>query len=305
MEDIAPPPAPEPPPLAPRERYFNRELSWLAFNRRVLDEASNAAHPLLERLRFLSISGNNLDEFFMVRVAGLKAHRLLGVEETSMDGLTPAQQLAALTEEADRLTESQQRVWSDLRRSLADEGVAVIGSGALDRESGEWLERHFREQIFPVLTPQAIDPAHPFPFIPNRGFSLIFDLRRQPTGEPIRELLMVPATLPRFIRLPGPEARYIAVETLIRRSIGALFPGYDLIGGGAFRIIRDSDIEIEEEAEDLVRYFRSAIKRRRKGRVIRLEVEAAMPANLQRIVKDELGGADAIVADAGGFLGLS
>jgi polyphosphate kinase len=305
METIAAPPAPEPPPLAPRDLYFNRELSWLAFNRRVLEEASNPAHPLLERLRFLSISGNNLDEFFMVRVAGLKAHRLLGVEETSMDGLTPAQQLAALTEEADRLTESQQLVWRELPRALAEAGVAVIGSGALDRESAEWLESHFREQIFPVLTPQAIDPAHPFPFIPNRGFSLIFDLRRQSTGEPIRELLMVPATLPRFIRLPGPEARFIAVETLIRRSIAALFPGYDLVGGGAFRIIRDSDIEIEEEAEDLVRYFRSAIKRRRRGRVVRLKLEAGMPAALMSLVREGVAADDAIVTESTGFLGIA
>jgi len=292
-------------PLAPRERYFNRELSWLAFNRRVLEEASNPAHPLLERLRFLSISGNNLDEFFMVRVAGLKAHRLLGVEEKSIDGLTPAQQLAAITVEADRLTESQQSVWSGLRRDLAEAGVAVIGSGAIDAESAEWLERHFRDQIFPVLTPQAIDPAHPFPFIPNRGFSLIFDLRRQSTGEPIRELLMVPAPLPRFIRLPGAEARYIAVETLIRRNIGALFPGYDLIGGGAFRIIRDSDIEIEEEAEDLVRYFRSAIKRRRRGRVVRLKLEAGMPAELMTLVREGVAAQDAVVTESTGFLGIA
>src|SRR5919107_377756 len=289
MNDTAPSPAPEPSALAPRERYFNRELSWLAFNRRVLEEARNPAHPLLERLRFLSISGSNLDEFFMVRVAGLKAHRLLGVEEASTDGLTPAQQLAAVAAEADELTQSQQQVWSELRRALADAGVAAIGGGAIDSESAEWLERHFREQIFPVLTPQAIDPAHPFPFIPNRGFSLIFDLRHRRTGEPIRELLMVPATLPRFIRLPGPEARYIAVETLIRRNIGELFPGYDLIGGGAFRIIRDSDIEIEEEAEDLVRYFRSAIKRRRRGRVVRLKLEPDMAEGLVRVVKEGVG----------------
>ncbi|HEX8263391.1 MAG TPA: RNA degradosome polyphosphate kinase, partial [Allosphingosinicella sp.] len=249
MNETAPSPAPEP-PLAPRDRYFNRELSWLAFNRRVLEEARNPAHPLLERLRFLSISGSNLDEFFMVRVAGLKAHRVLGVEEASADGLTPAQQLAAVAAEADELTQSQQQVWSELRRALADAGVAVIGGGAIDADSAEWLERHFREQIFPVLTPQAIDPAHPFPFIPNRGFSLIFDLRHRRTGEPIRELLMVPATLSRFVRLPGAEARYIAVETLIRRNIAAMFPDHELVGGGAFRILRDSDIEVEEEAED-------------------------------------------------------
>src|SRR3954469_20001483 len=305
METFAAPPAPEPPPLAPRDRYFNRELSWLAFNRRVLEEASNPAHPLLERLRFLSISGNNLDEFFMVRVAGLKAHRLLGVEETSMDGPTPAQQLAALTEEADALTESQQLVWSELRRALADEGVAVIGSGALDRESAEWIEGHFREQIFPVLTPQAIDPAHPFPFIPNRGFSLIFDLRQAGSGETIRELLMVPPTLPRFGRLPGKAARYIAVETLIRGNIGTLFPGADLVGEGAFRVIRDSDIEVEEEAEDLVRYFRNAIKRRRRGRVIRLKLEAGMPDDLVALVKTGVGAEDAIVSESTGFLGIA
>ncbi|MEA3039979.1 MAG: polyphosphate kinase, partial [Sphingomonadales bacterium] len=251
----------------PRERYFNRELSWLAFNRRVLDEACNPAHPLLERLRFLSISGNNLDEFFMVRVAGLKAHRLLGVEETSVDGLTPAQQLAAVADEADRLTASQQAVWAELKAALASEGLRVIGGETLDGDAEAFLERHFREQVFPVLTPQALDPAHPFPFIPNRGFSLLFDLER-PGGGTIRELLMVPTTLPRFVRIPGAEARFIAVETLIRRNIATLFPGSALVGEGAFRIIRDSDIEVEEEAEDLVRYFRSAIKRRRRGRVI-------------------------------------
>ena len=305
MDKTAPSRAADAAPLARRERYFNRELSWLAFNRRVLEEASNPAHPLLERLRFLSISGNNLDEFFMVRVAGLKAHRMLGVEEASADGLTPAQQLEAIVAEANALTESQQSVWAEIRHALADSGLAVIGSGAIDRESAEWLEKHFVEQIFPVLTPQAIDPAHPFPFIPNRGFSLIFDLRRQGTGTPMRELLMVPGTLPRFIRLPGAEARYIAVETLIRRNIGLLFPGYDLIGGGAFRIIRDSDIEIEEEAEDLVRYFRSAIKRRRRGRVVRLKLEAGMPEALMTLVREGVGAADAVVTESTGFLGIA
>jgi polyphosphate kinase len=293
------------PPLAPRERYFNRELSWLAFNRRVLEEACNPAHPLLERLRFLSISGNNLDEFFMVRVAGLKAHRLMGVEERSADGLTPAQQLAAIGVVADELAASQQQVWSNLRKALGEAGLTVIGGGAVDQESAEWLERHFRDQIFPVLTPQAIDPAHPFPFIPNRGFSLILDLGRKNNGEPIRELLMVPATLPRFVRLPGVEARYIAIETLIRRNIHAIFPDCELLGGGAFRVIRDSDIEVEEEAEDLVRYFRSAIKRRRRGRVISLKLEAGMPAELVTLVRDGLAASEAIVTESTGFLGIA
>jgi polyphosphate kinase len=295
--------AADPRPLGPRERYFNRELSWLAFNRRVLEEACNPAHPLLERLRFLSISGHNLDEFFMVRVAGLKGQQLLGVEEPSADGLTPSQQLAAIAEETAGLTASQQQVWTELREALAAAGMEVIGADGVEG-SAEWLDRHFREQIFPVLTPQAIDPAHPFPFIPNKGFSLIFDLKRLSDGRPIRELLMIPARLPRFIRLPGEAARYIAVETLIRRHIGTLFPGYELLGGGAFRIIRDSDIEVEEEAEDLVRYFRSAIKRRRRGRVIRLKIEAGMPEDLQALVSEGLDAKAALVSASTGFLGI-
>ena len=287
-----------------RSRYFNRELSWLAFNRRVLEEACNAAHPLLERLRFLSISGNNLDEFFMVRVAGLKGQQLLNVEERSADGMTPAQQLAALGEEADRLTANQQEVWNTLGSALGEAGIEVMRRSDLDEETAAWLDQHFREQIFPVLTPQAIDPAHPFPFIPNKGFSLIFDLKRLSDGQPIRELLMVPASLPRFVRLPGDPARYIAIESLIRRHISTLFPGYEVLGHGAFRVIRDSDLEVEEEAEDLVRHFRSAIKRRRRGRVIRLELEAEMPEELEGMVREGLDASEALVSESTGFLGL-
>ena len=297
----------EPPrsgPQKPRERFFNRELSWLAFNRRVLEEATNPAHPLLERLRFLSISGSNLDEFFMVRVAGLKGQQLLNVEERSADGMTPAQQLGAVACEADRLTASQQEVWTDLREQLADVGLQVIEREEIDPNVAPWLDRHFREQIFPVLTPQAIDPAHPFPFIPNAGFSLIFDLKRISDGQPIRELLMVPATLPRFIRMPGAEARYIAIEALIRRHIATVFPGYEVLGHGAFRIIRDSDIEVEEEAEDLVRFFRSAIKRRRRGRVIRLELQAGIPHQLEALVRIGLDAGEALVSESAGFLGV-
>ena len=295
---------------APAERgpgavYFNRELSWLAFNRRVLEEATNSAHPLLERLRFLSISGSNLDEFFMVRVAGLKNQQLLGVDDRSADGLTPAQQLTPIAEEANRLTQSQQEVWRYLRQSLAAADILVLGKENVDDASAEWLDRHFSEQIFPVLTPQAIDPAHPFPFIPNKGFSLIFDLKRLSDGAPIRELLMVPPTLPRFIRIPGPAARYIAVEALIRRHVGTLFPGYELMGGGAFRVIRDSDIEIEEEAEDLVRTFRSAIKRRRRGRVIRLEIDSAMPDQLEAVVRDGVDASAALIYESTGFIGIA
>ncbi|HET9427485.1 MAG TPA: RNA degradosome polyphosphate kinase [Allosphingosinicella sp.] len=295
-------------PPAPRtssDHFFNRELSWLAFNQRVLEEACNSAHPLLERLRFLSISASNLDEFFMVRVAGLKAQQLLGVEEISPDGMNPAQQIAAITTAVDRLTDSQEEVWSSLSAQLRDAGVSVLDEAEIPARQLDWLDRHFHDHIFPVLTPQALDPAHPFPFIRNKGFSLIFDLKRISGGGTIRELLMVPATLPRFIRMPGEEAHYVAIETLIRRRIGALFPGYEALGGGAFRIIRDSDIEIEEEAEDLVLYFRNAIKRRRRGRVIRVELEAGMPGDLVALVRAGLDAGAALVSETPGILGIA
>ncbi|HEX6411269.1 MAG TPA: RNA degradosome polyphosphate kinase [Sphingomicrobium sp.] len=296
-------PAPAVETAVPERRYFNRELSWLAFNRRVLEEACNPHHPLLERLRFLSISASNLDEFYMVRVAGLKAHQALGVEERSPDGLTTGQQLAAITEEADRLVASQEEVWKELRQALAAENLIVVGYEALDAKAESWLDSYFREQIFPVLTPQAIDPAHPFPFIPNLGFSLLFELKRGKTI--IRELIMLPAGVPRFIRIPGDEPRYITLETLIRRKTDYLFPKYELLRTGAFRVIRDSDIEIEEEAEDLVRFFRTAIKRRRRGRVVRLEIEADMPAGLVRFVKEGQDAATAIISETRGLLGMA
>jgi polyphosphate kinase len=285
-------------------RYFNRELSWLAFNRRVLEEARNAAHPLLERLRFLSISGSNLDEFFMVRVAGLKGQQLQNIDEQSVDGLTPSQQLAAIAEDADSLMAEQQAQWNILRADLAEAGITVLDVDAIIGDAATALETHFRDQIFPVLTPQALDPAHPFPFIPNQGLSLLLDLKRLSDGEPIRELVMIPATLPRLIRVPGKLARYVTMETLLKRFTGLLFPGYDVLGSGAFRIIRDSDIEIEEEAEDLVRYYRSAIKRRRRGRVIRMEVETGIPDHLAALVQQEFGGLDAVISESGGFLGV-
>jgi polyphosphate kinase len=292
-------------PAGLQNRYFNRELSWLAFNERVLEEASNVAHPLLERLRFLSISGNNLDEFFMTRVGGLKGHQLQEVDSRSPDGLTPAQQLTAIAERADVLMQRQAKVWLALLTELETVNFQVLELDRLHGESTQWLETHFREQIFPVLTPQALDPAHPFPFIPNRGFSLVFDLKRLSDGEPIRELLMVPATLPRFVRIPGAETRYVAIETMIRRFTDILFPGYQVLSSGAFRVIRDSDIELEEEAEDLVRYFRSAIKRRRRGRIIRLELSAGTPRPLAEEVCAEIGTNDAIITQSTDFLGIS
>ncbi len=285
-------------------RLFNREMSWLAFNRRVLEEACNPAHPLLERLRFLSISGSNLDEFFMVRVAGLKGQQTLAVDHRSSDGLTPGQQLSAIIAEAEKLVASQQAVWTELTDLLFDAGIEVLDADDISGEVAEWLASYFREQVFPILTPQALDPAHPFPFIPNKGSSVIFDLVRISDGEPIRELVLLPVTAPRFVRLPGEAARYVTMETLIKRFWGLLFPGYEMRRAAAFRILRDSDIELEEEAEDLVLYFRTAIKRRRRGRVIRLEMESGIDSELEALLKDELGGNEAVLAEGGGFLGI-
>jgi len=285
-------------------RFFNRELSWLAFNSRVLEEACNPGHPLLERLRFLSISGNNLDEFFMVRVAGLKGHQLQGVEELSADGLTPAQQLAAIAAHSDVLVARQQEVWAALRKLLRAHDFEVLGIDDLAEADVTWLDRHFREQIFPVLTPQAIDPAHPFPFIPNKGLGLVFELRRPAKAELVRELLIVPSSMPRFIRLPGKAARFISIEVVIRRFVTLIFPGFEILGGGAFRVLRDSDIEVEEEAEDLVRYYRSALKRRRRGRVIRLKIEKSMPDSLETLVNEALTQGDSIVMHVDGILGI-
>ena len=289
----------------PVGRYFNRELSWLAFNQRVLEEAMNRAHPLLERLRFLSISGANLDEFFSVRVAGLKGQQLQNVDSVSVDGLTAGQQLGAIATASARLMEAQQKVWGVLHGELGQVGIEVVGPDSpLDPESEIWLRNHFRDQIFPILTPQALDPAHPFPFIPNEGLSIVFDLQRLSDKQPIRELVMIPARLSRFVRIPGEPARYMALEAVVRRFSGDLFPGYKVRESGVFRIIRDSDIEIEEEAEDLVRHFRSAIKRRRRGRVIRLEIEERIPEPVEEMLQDMLQGHEAIVAEVEGFIGI-
>jgi len=286
------------------DRYFNRELSWLAFNRRVLDEACNPAHPLLERLRFLSISGSNLDEFFMVRVAGLKGQQLKDVDRRSADGLTAGQQLSAIADEADSLMASQQAVWGDLRELLDEAGLHVLRRDEVSRDILDWLETQFREQIFPILTPQALDPSHPFPFIPNKGLAVMFDLVRESDREPVRELVMVPGSTPRFLRIPGDPARYISIEAMLKRFAPLLFPGYEIKASASFRVLRDSDIEIDEEAEDLVRYFANAIKRRRRGRVIRLELESGIADSLAAILKDELGGAEAIITESVNLVGL-
>ena len=293
--------------LSPEEsskRYFNREISWLGFNERVIEEAENSAHPLLERLRFLSISGSNLDEFFMVRFAGLVGQYRQKIEERSADGLTATQQLEAIAERTDLLLEHQQRVWAALSAKLAGEDIFVSTVADLDGDLQAWLRQHFIDQIFPVLTPQALDPAHPFPFIPNKGLSLVFDLVRESDNQGIRELVMVPSGLPRFIRLPGESAVYVSVETVIQAFSDILFPGYVVNSSGLFRIIRDSDIEVEEEAEDLVRYFRSAIKRRRRGDVIRLEMGPKLGEPVVAMLRENLLHDGATESRINGLVGI-
>ncbi len=286
------------------DRYFNRELSWLGFNDRVIEEAQNKSHPLLDRLRFLSISGNNLDEFFMVRFAGLVGQFRQNIEERSADGLTVKQQLLAISDHSDKLMSNQQLVWNLLSEALAEEDIYVLDAKDLDEAGTAWLKQHFLDQIFPVLTPQALDPAHPFPFIPNKGLSLVFDLVRQSDGQGIRELVMIPSGLPRFIRMPDETATYVSVESVIQSYSDQLFPGYDVTSSGLFRIIRDSDIEVEEEAEDLVRYFRSAIKRRRRGDVIRLEMGPGLSETVIALLRDNLLTEGATESRVKGLVGI-
>ncbi|MFN9336291.1 MAG: RNA degradosome polyphosphate kinase [Alphaproteobacteria bacterium] len=290
-------------------RFSNRELSWLAFNQRVLEEAGNARHPLLERLRFVAISANNLDEFYSVRVAGLVGQDRAGVVTPSPDGLTPAQQLAAIHERARALIDGQQDSWRALRTMLREAHLMVVDRSDLTEADRQWLDEWFMDRVFPVLTPLAVDPAHPFPFIANLALCLVFKLVREEDGGTMRALLPLPPQVERFIRLPSRRGsgamRFALLEDVILLFLDRLFPGFIMAESGLFRLIRDTDVEFEEEAEDLVRSYESALKRRRRGRAIRLSVTANTPSDMLDFVAEELDAPRSEVFVVDGLLGLS
>jgi polyphosphate kinase len=290
--------------LAASERYFNRELSWLSFNLRVLAEACNPDYPLLERLRFLSISGSNLDEFMMVRVAGLAAQVRRQIDEVSIDGMTAAQQLAAVRDAVTELETAQQDVWRELRDLLEAERIVLADGKPLNPPQARWLRDYFLEHVVPIITPQAIDPAHPFPFVANQGMGILFPLLRSSDGSAVMEMVLIPQALPRFIRLPGDQAVYISIEDLLCRNAALLFPGFRVLGHGVFRVLRDSDLEVEEDAEDLVRYFRTAIQRRRRGRVILLQLQGGIDPAAEQMLRKQLRLDHAMVLKTPGLIGI-
>ena len=292
------------------DRFYNRELSWLQFNRRVLEEAVNQQHPLLERLRFLSIAADNLDEFYMVRAAGVHGQVRAGISTLSQDGLTPMQQLAEINKFAARLVADKQAIWQKIKTELAGTGIHVLQSDEVTPSQRAWLEQLFLTHIFPILTPIAADPAHPFPFILNKGMTIVVEMVRGVDGKTMNGLIPIPGQLERFIRLEAEpdkpkEIRFIKLESVIGMFLGELFSGFEIKSQGAFRVLRDSDIELQEEAEDLVRSYESQLKRRRRGNVIRLELEARMPERLRKFVIDELEVREESVFVKDGILALA
>ena len=297
---------PEADQTGPR-RFFNRELSWLAFNWRVLDEAANPAVPLLERLRFLSISATNLDEFFTVRVAGLRAQVRNGNITPSTDGLTPAEQLKLVHSDARRLMSAQQSVFNTLKKGMDANGITILTRSKLTSRDLKAMEAFFLSSVFPVLTPLAIDPAHPFPFIPNTGFSLALELERETDHRDLLALLPIPQQIARFVALPSREGehRFLPLEELLLLHLDMLFPGYTDRGHCLFRVLRDSDLEVEDEAEDLVREFETALKRRRRGEVIRLKMSAGAPPELRELIMEELAVTESEVVEVRGLMGVA
>ena len=291
-------------PLALEDRYTNRELSWLSFNRRVLAESENERYPLLERLRFLSISASNLDEFTTVRIAGLEGQVQRGIETPGIDGLSPRQQLDAIREQVLKLEDRQQDSLENLCKLLIEEGIEISPVGNLEKSDQAWLEEYFTTDILPLITPQAIDPSHPFPFVASGGMGLLFRLKRTKRKGELVEMVLIPSGAPRFVRLPGDKAIYVPIEQLITQFASTLFPGFKILGDGIFRVLRDSDIEVEDEAEDLVRYFRTAIQRRRRGRAVMLELDDECDASAEALLREQFDVDAAMIVKTGGMLGL-
>ena len=291
-------------PEAAEDRYVNRELSWLSFNRRVLAESENADYPLLERLRFLSISGSNLDEFTTVRIAGLEGQVQRGIETMGIDGKSPRQQLEAIREQVLQLEHRQQDSLEVLRGLLAGEGILIALVDELGKNQQKWLATYFETEILPLITPQAIDPSHPFPFVASGGMGVLFRLKRAKRKGELVEMVLIPSGVPRFVRVPGGQAVYVAIEQLVTRFADQMFPGFKIVGDGIFRILRDSDIEVEEEAEDLVRYFRTAIQRRRRGRAVLLELDDECDPAAETMLREQFDIDAAMIVKTAGMLGL-
>jgi polyphosphate kinase len=296
-------------------RFINRETSWLAFNTRVLEEAENVNHPLMERLNFLAISASNLDEFYMVRVAGLKDYVRQGITKQSNDGMTPSQELEIIHRMVGHMVERQHKCWIDLRTSLEKEDIKICRPETLNKKDYFWLEQHFMENIFPVLTPIAIDPAHPFPFLANLSMALVLQLSHE-TNTPdtskkdteIKEqiaIIPLPARIPRFILLPGKKLRYVMLEDAIKLFLPVLMPKFSAIDSALFRIIRDSELDIEDEDKDFVRNFELAVKQRRRGRVIQIKFASPASHHLVQFVSEQMHVELEDVIDVEGLLGLS
>lgn len=289
------------------KRFFNRELSWLSFNRRVLEEAENPRVPLLERLRFLSISATNLDEFYTVRVAGLRELARAGKTTPAADGLSPTEQLVLINDQARDLMHRQQAAWDNLQGTLQENGLFILCNDDLSEADKIFLKDHFLAQVFPILSPLAIDPAHPFPFIPNTGFALALELERKSDKRKLKALLPVPAQIERFVALPADYGthRFLPMEELLLLHLSSLYPGYKTKGSCAFRVLRNSDLEVEDEAEDLVREFEVALKRRRRGDVVRMKISTGAPAQLRNLIMDQLCVTNQEVVEIEGMIGLA
>jgi polyphosphate kinase len=289
MPVLTPPTNAEPTARKP-QRYLNRELSWLDFNARVLHEAGDERTVLLERVKFLAIFSTNLDEFFMVRVAGIKRQVAAGVTQVSPDGLTPVEQLLAIWKEAARLLELQQACLADLLDLLGAQDVRLVDVDTLNAAEFSALDEYFEREVFPVLTPLAIDPGHPFPYISNLTISLAVRVRDQEDGSEHLARVKVPKSLPRWVQVAGRPTHFVPLEQVIGANLGALFPGFEVIGYYAFRLTRYSDLEIPdaEEPEDLLATIEEQVFQRRFGEVVRIEVETGMPEDMRALLLAEL-----------------